>query len=348
MAKTRKNTSLVCHPRMRGSRASNNTCYSAKMLETIRDFHNKTVRATDETATATATATASASASASRSRSRSRATRHSQRKKNKGIGIGIGNKGKGNGKGKGKNGSRKQIFSNNVDDIVRELQQLYPHGERSWLDVLPIADASKSKYSKYFFSPRRPKEWRKNRKTWLSNFDILAILRQYEEIYPAFKFIEPSPIDFDDILENKKVCVTKALCGFTLQNHIANGKRKIGIVFNLDTHLQGGSHWVAMFLSVDNGIIFYFDSLGDPIPQRILKFVRRIMTEAVTIGQKLVYHSNIPHVHQKGSSECGMYCLYFIITMLTNASPMEKKIAYFKTAKITDKFIFSLRDKYFN
>lgn len=321
MAKTRKNTSMVCHPRMRGSRASNNTCYSAKMLETIRDFHNKTARAT-----ATATATADAT------RSRTRATRHTSQRKKK------------EGKGKGKSGSRKQIFSNNVDDIVRELQQLYPHGERSWLDVLPIADASKSKYSKYFFSPRRPKEWRKNRKTWLSNFDILAILRQYEEIHPAFKFIEPSPIDFDDILENKKVCVTKTLCGFTLQNHIANGKRKIGIVFNLDTHLQGGSHWVAMFLSVDNGIIFYFDSLGDPIPQRILKFVRRIMAEAVTIGQKLVYHSNIPHAHQKGSSECGMYCLYFIITMLTNASPMEKKIAYFKTAKITDKFIFSLRE----
>lgn len=333
MAKTRKNTSMVCHPRMHGSRASSNTCYSAKMLETIRDFHNQTARATD------ASASASSSATASRSRSRSRAARHSQRKKNKGTGKGT---------GKGKNGSRKQIFSTNVDDIVRELQQLYPHGERSWLDVLPIADASKSKYSKYFFSPRRPKEWRKNRKTWLSNFDILAILRQYEEIYVAFKFIEPSPIDFDDILENKKVCVTKALCGFTLQNHIANGKRKIGIVFNLDTHLQGGSHWVAMFLSVDNGIIFYFDSLGDPIPQRILKFARRIMAEAVTIGRKLVYHSNVPHVHQKGSSECGMYCLYFIITMLTNASPMEKKIAYFKTAKITDKFIFSLRDKYFN
>jgi Ulp1 protease family, C-terminal catalytic domain len=340
MATTRKNTSMVCHPRMRGKRASNNTCYSAKMLETIRDFHNKTVTASGSQSGIVHNQKKirkKKSINNNNSESKSKSKSKSKRKGNK----------KNNNNNRSKR-PRKQILSNNAEDIVRELRQIYPDGERSWLDVLPVTSAGKSKYSKYFFSPQRPKQWRKNRKTWLSNFDILAILRQYEEIYVAFKFIEPSPIDFDDMLENKKVCVTQALCGFTLQNHIAKGKRKIGIVFNLDTHLQGGSHWVSAFLDLDNGIIFYFDSLGDPIPPRIMKFVRRIVAESVTIGQKLVYHSNVPHVHQKGSSECGMYCLHFIIEMLTNASPMEKKIAYFKTAKITDKFIFSLRDKYFN
>jgi Ulp1 protease family, C-terminal catalytic domain len=246
------------------------------------------------------------------------------------------------------NKKTKQIFSNNVADIVRDLRQLYPKGEKSWLDVLPVDDASKSKYGKYFFSPKRPKQWTKDKRTWLSNFDILAILEQYEEVYLDFKFIGPSPIDFDDILENKKVCVTQALCGFKLQTHIDNRVRKIGVVFNLDAHNQDGSHWVSMFIDIEHGVIFYFDSLGAAIPPRIMKFVKRIVAEGESIGTKMVYHSNVPKVHQKGNSECGMYSLYFIITMLTNASTMDKKIAYFKNTRITDKFIFALRDKYFN
>lgn len=244
--------------------------------------------------------------------------------------------------------NKKPIFSNNVAEIVRELRQLYPNGEYSWLDILPVNDANKSKYSKYFFSPKRPKQWTKNARTWLSNFDILAILAQYEEVYLYFKFIGPSPIDFDDILENKKVCVTQALCGFKLQTHIDNHVRKIGVVFNLDTHNEEGSHWVSMFIDIDHRIIFYFDSLGDPIPPRIMKFVKRIVAEGESIGTKMIYHSNVPRIHQKGNSECGMYSLYFIITMLTNSSTMDKKIAYFKQTRITDNFIFALRDKYFN
>jgi Ulp1 protease family, C-terminal catalytic domain len=137
-------------------------------------------------------------------------------------------------------------------------------------------------------------------------------------------------------------------CGFKLQTHIANNVRKIGVVFNLDTHNEEGSHWVSMFIDIDHGIIFYFDSLGDPIPPRIMKFVKRIVAEGESIGTKMVYHSNVPRIHQRGNSECGMYSLYFIITMLTNSSTMDKKITYFKQTRITDKFIFALRDKYFN
>ena len=60
-------------------------------------------------------------------------------------------------------------------------------------------------------------------------------------------------------------------------------------------------------------------------------------------------------VHQKRDGQCGIYSLYFIITMLTNKDGNEKllksaeeKLAYFKNKRIPDKYVFQKRDIYFN
>ena len=47
--------------------------------------------------------------------------------------------------------------------------------------------------------------------------------------------------------------------------------------------------------------------------------------------------------HQETESECGMYCLYFIIEMLK-----DKSATHFLENKIDDKEVFILRKKYFN
>ena len=61
----------------------------------------------------------------------------------------------------------------------------------------------------------------------------------------------PSPIDYDTHLVSDE-CVWEELCKFNLKNTINNGKRKIGIIFNLDPHFKGGSHWVAMFINTND------------------------------------------------------------------------------------------------
>ena len=48
--------------------------------------------------------------------------------------------------------------------------------------------------------------------------------------------------------------------------------------------------------------------------------------------------------HQYKNSECGMYCLYFIIQMLTTNKSFEN----FSNNKIHDKKMIRLRKKYFN
>lgn len=207
------------------------------------------------------------------------------------------------------------------------------------------------------FAPKQPTEWKKSPSSWLSNNDILNVLKQYEKAYANFRFIGPTPIDFDSKpVDSDSVCVWKDLCTFQLSNFVDKDIRKIGIVFNLDRHDQPGSHWTSLFIDLDDKIIFYMDSVGDTIPAEINKLVQRITRQGLELFTPIqfVYYENHPFAHQYGNNECGMYSLYFIITMLLNKTDRRKfktlksKVNYFKKHRISDKYVFSYRKKYFN
>ena len=141
-----------------------------------------------------------------------------------------------------------------------------------------------------------------------------------------------------------------------MSKFVYKGIKKIGVVFNLDRHDQPGSHWTSLFIDLEDKIIFYMDSAGDTIPKEVNKLVERIMNQGLELFTPIqfVYHENHPFTHQYGNNECGMYSLYFIITMLLNKTDRKKfktiqdKINYFKKHRIPDKYVFSYRKKYFN
>lgn len=228
--------------------------------------------------------------------------------------------------------------------------------EDCWLNQIEDTTVRAS-LDEYLFAPDRPAKWKQRPHTWLTNFDIIHVLRQYEDAYPEFKLIGPSPIDFDTRLPEKNdECVWDELCMFDIKQSMMEGKRKYGIVFNLDKHYQPGSHWVSMFVDLDDHFIFYMDSQGDSIPAEIDVLAKRIISQGLTMVPpiSIQYHENCPTGHQRGNNECGMYTLYFIITMLTNktdnkmfANPLEK-IRFFKRKRISDKYVFNLRQLYFN
>ena len=62
------------------------------------------------------------------------------------------------------------------------------------------------------------------------------------------------------------------------------------------------------------------------------------------LGISFKRDSNHPFRHQEKNTECGMYCLYFIIELLTN----NKEISYFKNNKIADHCMEKMRKVYFN
>jgi hypothetical protein len=197
------------------------------------------------------------------------------------------------------------------------------------------------------FAPESPQEWKKNPNEWLSSNDIIAVMKQYEKKYKCFNFIGPSPIDYDTHKMYGE-CVWEELCHFSLEKEISNKKKKIGIIFNLDPHYKGGSHWVSLFINIEKQLIFYFDSVGTTAPGQIKKFVKdvKLQSEQLKTVQPFTfkYDENHPTEHQYGETECGIYSLYFIINLLEDKHD-EK---YFKTNTITDKCIERFRKIYFN
>ena len=209
----------------------------------------------------------------------------------------------------------------------------------------------------YIFAPRAPNSWNKNINEWLSNIDIMNVMNNYEKIHKDFKFIGPSPIDFDKRINNN-TCVWDELCNFDLSHYIKKNISKIGIVFNTDPHNKSGEHWISIFINLNPNIenvkpyIFFFDSVGDIIPPEIDKLKNRIVDMAINHrdeknkdGITLNFIENYPLQHQKSNTECGMYCLFFILKQLYGKPP---KYFLDKNRLITDERVQAYRNKYFN
>ena len=224
------------------------------------------------------------------------------------------------------------------------------NNEMCWLNQRFVTDISISGLAETAFAPKSPVSWRRNHNQWLDSEDIIKIMNQYEDAYPNFKFIGPTSIDFDTVLENNK-CVWEKLCLFNIKKCFLGGINKIGVIFNTDTHDKGGSHWISLFMDLENAqdlYIYFFNSTGDSCPKEITKFVSRVISQYDQYkkpgASKLNFYSNDGFVHQHGNTECGMYSLYFISSLLSK----KHNYSYFNTQRISDKEMENLRDKYYN
>ena len=171
------------------------------------------------------------------------------------------------------------------------------------------------------FKPFMPKTWSENPREWLNTIDIRDVMNQYEIKYPAFEFIGPVPMDFDTKLGFGE-CVVDELCKISLDNLKKKGKSKIGVIFNLDKHTQSGSHWVAMNCDMESkisgkGEICYWDSYGLEPNKEVVVLMNRLKEQASQLDNKIDMTIKInDNRHQYKNSECGMYCIYFITSLL--------------------------------
>jgi len=226
--------------------------------------------------------------------------------------------------------------------------------EDCWLNVIsdPIY---REKVEKYLFVPRplQPGGWKTNPNQWLSNHDIDNVLEEYENSYPAFKAIQTATIDFDEICYIEDLCKLKTKD--QVEEYLKLGKTKIGVVFNLDKFSEGGSHWVSLFLDLHDGFVFFFDSNGDKIPTEIKKLIERLKKHCRELETpiELKEYNNYRVRHQRENSECGMYSLFFIITLLTGkinnipVKSVDEKIDLFRKARIPDDYVSNFRKIYF-
>ena len=153
---------------------------------------------------------------------------------------------------------------------------------------------------------------------WLDSLNIADVMKQYEVAYPHFKFFGTNPIDFaapDPNSNDKTKCVEEDICALNLNSLKAQGKTSLGFVYNLDPHDKGGSHWIASYTDIPGHKSYYIDSYGMKPPPQIARFLRSLTLHDPKM--KLFYNERRL---QYSDSECGMYCIYFLIRMLAGDS----------------------------
>ena len=238
------------------------------------------------------------------------------------------------------------IKSNNPKKIWESLHYILGKTckkESCWLRHKCLKENVDLRILKEDFSPKAPEEWKKNPQEWLTSIEILDFMKQYEKAYEDYEFLGPSPIDYDTHKAYGE-CVWEELCEFSLRDNLKEGKTKVGIIFNTDPHTEDGEHWVAMYMDLNKGKLYYFDSYGEEIPKQIEKFADNVIKQANSMGRNNFKKYISKKRHQFSESECGMYCLYFIVEML-KGKPFSK---FNGKKKIKDSYMIKLRKLWFN
>ena len=225
-----------------------------------------------------------------------------------------------------------------------------PKKEYSFVKALPLDENRKSQLIKEYLRPKQPDDWKNDPDKWLNNLDIENVMKHYVDTVPEFLFMGPYPIDFaapDPYASGGvKKCLIQEICELNITNAVQKGKKYIGIIYNLDKHDESGSHWVATFTDLVKNKTYYFDSYGKSsskikgveIPAQIQTFMRWLKEQ--NKDMELLYNG---HRFQYGNSECGMYCLYFIIRMLAGDD-----ITTFVRREPPDNYMLDLRDWLFS
>jgi hypothetical protein len=205
------------------------------------------------------------------------------------------------------------VKGNHLLKSVANKLHVNPEDQNSLVKALPIPSSEKEEIAKKWLRPAQPESWKDDPDAWLDTNNIQDVMKQYEVSNPNFKFFGAVPIDFAaaDPYANKKQCLIKEICEIDLDGDALTGKDYIGIVFNLDPHYKSGSHWVASFIDIPKKQYYYFDSYGMRPPNQIYKFMQWLTIQE----PELVLKMNAKQFQRK-ESECGMFCLYFIVRML--------------------------------
>ena len=236
-------------------------------------------------------------------------------------------------------GSKKKIHN----DIKNTINNIWGcNSERCWFTIIQFTEKIPTKLLKIiqtYYKPKKPLSWNKNKNEWLSTIDIDNVLNQYAKAYKKHYYYGSVPDDFQKS-NNSGTCLINKICKINILE-LNKKYNSFSVVFNTDPSTKSGEHWTCMYVDMkgikDKPSIYYFDSIGDKPSENINKLIKKLKKQ----NNKLNYHYNDIQ-HQHGNTECGIYVLHFIISMIKGKS-FGNYIKY----KKSDKFIEKFRNIYF-
>lgn len=228
--------------------------------------------------------------------------------------------------------------------------------EACWVDNLqgakPSAEVAKS------IRPLKPSSWKSNEYTWLTNFDIEAVMNQYDmDADPSFKykFLGVFPIDFEAKTTFGK-CLFQEFCSLDILKLYKKGIRYIGMVTNLDRHDQRGSHWTSLFICIDPTLpsfgAYYYDSTSHTPPPEIVAFTHNVKKQVAGIPGANSNNFTIDYNkirHQRGNTECGVFSMAYQIRwlMLLKEDSNTTFTKVVNKKEINDLMVHKLRDYFY-
>jgi hypothetical protein len=207
---------------------------------------------------------------------------------------------------------------------------------RCIIEKAPLPEKEKKELLSTWFRPPVPSDWKGNMKMWLSSEDIETVMKQYEKAYSHFRFLGVVPIDFtapDPYVNDDKKCMNQQFCTVNLKEEREKGRKILGAVFNMDPHFKDGSHWIALAVDLEHNCVCYFDSYGMRPPAQVSRYMRYLLLQ----DPKLKLQRN-GRRFQFSHSECGTYCIYFLIRLI-----MGESFSTFSKKPIPDKYMFEFR-----
>lgn len=227
--------------------------------------------------------------------------------------------------------------------------------EWCWVDKLPSAKASADVARS--LRPAKPLQWYKQPHAWLSNYDIQAVMSQYQEDRTnAYKFIGVYPIDF----QHKTAfgtCLFDEICAIDIARLAARGTRCLGMVINLDRHDQRGSHWTSLFACIDPSMpcfgAYYYDSTAPQHPPpEVVTFMQSLQQQAGLIpnsDRRTFRLACNKQRHQYGNSECGVFAIAYQIRWLDmlRSDPSTASFEAVASTDLRDATVHQMRDTLF-
>jgi hypothetical protein len=210
-------------------------------------------------------------------------------------------------------------------------------------------------------APKQPKEWSKNPRTWLTNYDIADVMNQYDisqEPSYQYKFLGVYPIDFQ--ASSFGQCLFNEICSLEILPLIKKGIRYLGLITNLDKHNQDGSHWTSLFIVLDPKLpsfgAWYYDSVGSKEPVEITQFktsLKAQVEKAHEVFGSVIFNTtgdqDISYRHQYKNTECGMFSIDYQLRWLKSLKKNARKTIFKDIVDIPlrDDDVWILRSKYF-